>query len=48
MGFGFSKSFVIVLFIAAILSFGFRDIWVLVNILLWYAGIKILWNIFTK
>ena len=46
--FGFSKPFVIVLFISAFFSFGFRDFGVGLKIVFGYAIIKIIWNILSK
>ena len=48
--FGFAKSFTIVLFIAAIVSFGMRDTnpWVGLKIVGGYAVVRIIWNILTK
>lgn len=46
--FGFTKAFAIVLFIAIIFSFGLRTPWIGVQIIMGFAIIKIVWNIFTK
>ncbi len=46
--FGFTKAFAIILFIAIIFSLGLRTIWIGVQIVIGYALVKIVWNIFTK
>lgn len=46
--FGFSKAFAIVLVIAIIFSFGLRTYFIGLQIIMVYAIIKIVWNIFTK
>ncbi len=46
--FGFSKTFVIVIFIAAFFSLGMRDYWIGLQIIGWFAVIKIMWNILRK
>ncbi len=46
--FGFSKVFAIVLLIAIIFSFGLKTAWMGVQIVIGYALVKIIWNIFTK
>ncbi len=46
--FKFSKAFAIVVIIAIIFSFGLRTPWIGVQIIMGYAIIRIVWNIFTK
>ncbi len=46
--FGFSKSFVIVIFIAVFFSIGMRTPWIGLQIVMWFAAIKIVWNILRK
>ncbi len=46
--FGFGKAFAIVLIIAIIFSLGLRTPWIGLQIVMGYAIIKIVWNIFTK
>lgn len=46
--FKFSKAFAIVVIIAIIFSLGLRTPWIGVQIILGFAIIKIIWNIFTK
>ncbi len=46
--FGFSKTFVIVIFIAAFFSLGMRDYWIGLKIVGGFAAIKIVWNILRK
>lgn len=45
--FGFSKIFAICILIAVIISFGMRNYWIGVQIVMAYAFIKIIWNILT-
>ena len=45
---GFSKAFAIVVVIAVIFSLGLRTPWIGVQIIGFYAVIKIFWNILTK
>ena len=46
--FKFSKSFAIIAIIAIIFSLGLRTPWIGIQIIMGYAIIKIVWNIFTK
>lgn len=46
--FGFSKSFAICLIIAAIFSYGMRNIYIGLQIVMVYAIVKIAWRIMTK
>ena len=46
--FKFSKAFAIVVIIAIIFSLGLRTPWIGVQIIMGFALIKIVWNIFTK
>ena len=46
--FKFKKDFAIVLVIAIIFSIGLRTPWIGVQIIIGFAIIKIIWNIFTK
>ena len=46
--FGFTKTFAIVIFIAAIFSLGMRDYWIGVQIVMGFAIVRIVWNILTK
>lgn len=46
--FKFSKAFAIVVIIAIIFSLGLRTPWIGVQIIMGFALIKIIWNIFTK
>lgn len=46
--FGFSKSFAVCIFIAIVVSYGMRNIWFGVQIVMVYAFFKIIWNIMTK
>ena len=45
---GFSKAFAIVIVIAIIFSLGMRTAWVGLQIIFWYAVIKIGWNVLVK
>jgi hypothetical protein len=47
MGFGFSKDFVIFLFIAVILSLGFENWRVGVSFMFMYVVCKVIWRILT-
>lgn len=50
--FGFAKSFVLFLFVAFLIAFGFRDslnpVITFLKVIGVYIGIKIIWNILTK
>ena len=46
--FGFSKDFVIFLFIASAFAYGFKDWKVGLYILVWYAIIKMIWRLLTR
>ncbi len=46
--FGFTKTFALVIFIAAIFSLGMRDYLIGVQIVVGFAIVKIGWNILTR
>jgi len=46
--FGFGKAFTIILFIAIFFSLGLRNPLIGLQIVAYYAVIKIVWNIFRK
>ncbi len=45
---GFSKSFAIIIFLAAIISFGLRDYRIGIQIVVIFAMGKVVWNVLTK
>lgn len=45
---GFRKSFAICLFIAAVISFGMRNVWIGIQIVIVYAIVIIIWQVLTK
>lgn len=48
MVFGFSKSFVIFLFLSVLIAIATHNIWEGLFVFGMYALVKIIWNIFTK
>jgi len=45
---GFSRAFAICVLIALFFSLGMRNYWIGLQIIAWYAVIKIIWNILRK